>query len=256
MHPDYACVHRQRACARDCKRLESLSIIPDGTYSRLPRHTILIPKKMPFRFPHFFCPQVMNGMNGHDDLEKNKNALANSASFYQPALILLAGVSSFVSLIMVMALVIVTASTNPDCNAKVNNVLNASSVPSKTMDTCPSSAQPFPASGLDMVAMAYNNMGKDMLNGKADYRYQGLADQLKPIGWHQEMLCEASDAGDRTELVADGMSGDVDFPHSSFQPILTIGIAPGPPRVLCPVPLYRMMNTSFGKHDPHARAYE
>lgn len=165
----------------------------------------------------------MNGMNGHDDLEKNKNASANSASFYQPALILLAGVSSFVSLIMVMALVIVTASTNPDCNAKVNNVLNASSVPSNTMDTCPSSAQPFPASGLDMVAMAYNNMGKDMLNGKADYRYQGLADQLKPIGWHQEMLCEASDAGDRTELVADGMSGDVDFPHSSFQPILTIG---------------------------------
>jgi hypothetical protein len=100
--------------------------------------------------------------------------------------------------------------------------------------------QPYPASGLQMVAMAYNNMGKDMLNGHGDRRYQGLADQLKPIGWHQDMLIEASDAGDRKELIADGKSGDVDFPHSSFQPILTIGSAPERPVDL-------MLSSCFGR---------
>jgi hypothetical protein len=135
---------------------------------------------------------------------------------------LVAAVCSFVGMIMVFALVIVFANTNFDGDTKVHlwgTPAAPAPAPAPVHLMC-ASDQPVPASGLDGVALAYNNMGKDMLNGQAARRYEGMAAQLKPIGWHQGLLAEASDAGDRSELIADGMSGDVDFPHGNFQTIL------------------------------------
>jgi hypothetical protein len=150
---------------------------------------------------------------------------------------LVAAVCSFVGMIMVFALVIVFANTNFDGDAKVH-LWGTPAAPAPAPAPAPvhlmcASDQPVPASGLDGVALAYNNMGKDMLNGQAARRYEGMAAQLKPIGWHQGLLAEASDAGDRSELIADGMSGDVDFPHGNFQTILTIGTPPSSPPSLC-----------------------
>jgi hypothetical protein len=105
-------------------------------------------------------------------------------------------------------------------------------------ETCPgaqlvSPHQPVPASGLEWTAFAYDNMGNKDMVPMAERRYEGLAAQLKPIGWHQDLLPEASDAVGRPELVADGKSGDTDFPHGDFQTIITIGAYLPPVLPIC-----------------------
>jgi hypothetical protein len=50
-----------------------------------------------------------------------------------------------------------------------------------------------------------------------------MASQLKTISTIQELPAEASDAGARKDLIQDGKSGDVNFTHGHFHPILTFG---------------------------------
>jgi hypothetical protein len=74
------------------------------------------------------------------------------------------------------------------------------------------------ASGLEMVAHAYNNMGANPAKPfpNAERRYEGVASWLKTIGSIQELICKASDTLTRKELVKDEKSGDVSFTHGHF----------------------------------------
>jgi hypothetical protein len=47
---------------------------------------------------------------------------------------------------------------------------------------------------------------------------------FKPIGWHTAHICEATDAAySATGVVADGMSGDTDYPYGSIKVLATVG---------------------------------
>jgi len=124
---------------------------------------------------------------------------------------------SFLCLVTVAVLVVVFASTNMDCNAKVNVWPSPSAEP---VDMLPNTtcASYMPDSAV------WPNAGYERLQHETKAaEYDIMKAQLMPIGFHQGLLVEAADAGARTELVVDGQSGDVDFPHGHFQTILTVG---------------------------------
>ena len=154
---------------------------------------------------------------------------------------------SFLCLVTVAVLVVVFASTNMDCNAKVNVWPSPSAEP---VDMLPNTtcASYMPDSAV------WPNAGYERLQHETKAaEYDIMKAQLMPIGFHQGLLVEAADAGARTELVVDGQSGDVDFPHGHFQTILTVGTCHHLPR-LYTIPVRSVDQSSNGSILDHATA--
>ena len=46
---------------------------------------------------------------------------------------------------------------------------------------------------------------------------------VKPVGFHDQPICEASDAGNNAAYLVDGMAGNTNFPHGNIKVLATVG---------------------------------
>ena len=46
---------------------------------------------------------------------------------------------------------------------------------------------------------------------------------VKPVGFHDQPICEASDAGANSEYLVDGRAGNTNFPHGNIKVLATVG---------------------------------
>ena len=47
--------------------------------------------------------------------------------------------------------------------------------------------------------------------------------EVKPVGYHDQPICEASDAGNNAEYLVDGKAGNTNFPHGNIKVLATAG---------------------------------
>ena len=46
---------------------------------------------------------------------------------------------------------------------------------------------------------------------------------VKPVGYHDQPICEASDAGANAAYLVDGKAGNTNFPHGNIKVLATAG---------------------------------
>jgi hypothetical protein len=181
----------------------------------------------------------MTDLEQNGKMQNDHKAMALSSPDREGSASLLSwlrGSTVFSFLAMVMAIAALAAIASKDvsttCDMDDTSILEAikgiptsDEMPRVMTTSCAAAEEGVRASGLEMVAHAYNNMGANPAKPfpNAERRYEGMASGLKTIGSIQELIVEASDALTRKELVKDGMSGDVNFTHGHFQAILTFG---------------------------------